>query len=356
MAPATIARILATLRTALAAAVREGLIALNPASAARAPRPAGCHPVVRTRKREQAAGRRTTPGRGGVGHPPPGHVPTRLPRRPVLRPVVAGRPVRATPSRTVRPHMVHSGPRRADVDGRRAGCLRRRPDPCRAAQSPASRRTIALDDATVAVLRHYRRQQQAEAEEWTIDSRGHVFTLPGRWPVLPSVASHTFTRRVRAQHLPPVRLHDLQHGAASLNFAAHDDLKAVQALLRHSSPATTANIYISVLPELARRRAQATANLLLTAARVKPDAGSSQAWPPPVLRRMCRDFADGVGIDPPAYVRGGLSDTPTITGDPSVQGAQAVRAATLLVLAARSAPARLGALWRPDRHRGSGVP
>jgi len=34
---------------------------------------------------------------------------------------------------------------------------------------------------------------------------------------------------------------------------------------------------LSVLPELAHRRAQATARLLLDAARVKPDAGNSQA-------------------------------------------------------------------------------
>jgi len=69
-----------------------------------------------------------------------------------------------------------------------------------------------------------------------------VFTVPDGRPVPPSVASHTFVRRVRALALPPVRLHDLRHGAASLNFAAHD-LKAVQALLGHSSPVTTAKIY-----------------------------------------------------------------------------------------------------------------
>ncbi len=56
MAPATIARILATLRTALAAVVREGLIVVNPASAARAPRPAGCHPVVWTRNANRRGG------------------------------------------------------------------------------------------------------------------------------------------------------------------------------------------------------------------------------------------------------------------------------------------------------------
>jgi integrase len=278
MAPATIARILATLRTALAAAVREGLIAVNPAAAARVPRPAGCHPVVWTSKREQA-------WRAGEPRPPVAvwdthHLAAFLRgcrddrffalwwlaalcglRRGELCGLTWSTVDLAERTLTVAEQVVC-------VDGR----IHVGPP-----KSLASRRTIALDDATVAVLRHHRRQQQAEAEEWTVDSRGHVFTLPDGRPVLPSVASHTFTRRVRAQHLPPVRLHDLRHGAASLNFAAHDDLKAVQALLGHSSPVTTAKIYISVLPELARRRAQATANMLLTAARVKPDAGSSQA-------------------------------------------------------------------------------
>lgn len=278
MAPATIARILATLRTALAGAVREGLIAVNPAAAARAPRPTGCHPVVWTNKREQA-------WRAGGPRPPVAvwdthHLTAFLRgcrderffalwwlaalcglRRGELCGLTWSTVDLDEQTLTVAEQVVC-------VDGR----IHVGPP-----KSLASRRTIALDDATVAVLRQHRRLQQAEAEDWTVDSRGHVFTLPDGRPVLPSVASHTFTRRIRALNLPPVRLHDLRHGAASLNFAAHNDLKAVQALLGHSSPVTTAQTYISVLPELAHRRAEATARLLLTAARVKPDAGNSQA-------------------------------------------------------------------------------
>ena len=278
MSPATIARILATLRTALAAAVREGLIVVNPAAAARPLRPTGCHPVVWTSKREQA-------WRAGGPRPPVAvwdinHLAAFLCgcrddrffalwwlaavcglRRGELCGLKWSTVDLAEQTLTVAEQVVcvdgktHVGP----------------------PKSLASRRTIALDGATVAVLRHHRRLQRAEAVSWAADSRGHVFTLPDGRPVPPSVASHTFMRRVRALALPPVRLHDLRHGAASLNFAAHDDLKAVQALLGHSSPVTTAKIYISILPELAHRRAQATAHLLLTAARVKPDAGNSQA-------------------------------------------------------------------------------
>jgi hypothetical protein len=35
--------------------------------------------------------------------------------------------------------------------------------------------------------------------------------------------------------MPPIRLHDLWHGAAMLAFAALADMKEVQRLLRHGS-------------------------------------------------------------------------------------------------------------------------
>jgi hypothetical protein len=64
-----------------------------------------------------------------------------------------------------------------------------------------------------------------------------------------------------------VRLHDLRHGAASLAHQAGADLKTLQDLLGHSSIVTTADTYTSVLPEGQRESADATAHLVLTAAR-----------------------------------------------------------------------------------------
>jgi hypothetical protein len=54
-----------------------------------------------------------------------------------------------------------------------------------------------------------------------------------------------------ARPRPPIRLHDLRHGAATLALAAGKDIKAVSAMLRHSSHKITGDIYASVLPELA---------------------------------------------------------------------------------------------------------
>jgi site-specific recombinase XerD len=78
--------------------------------------------------------------------------------------------------------------------------------------------------------------------------------------------------------LPPVRLHDLRHGAASLALAAGVDLKVVQEMLGHSSIVTTADIYTSVLSEIAHAAAEASATFILDAARNRLDlGGSSQA-------------------------------------------------------------------------------
>jgi len=64
---------------------------------------------------------------------------------------------------------------------------------------------------------------------------------------------------------PPIRLHDLRHGAATLALAAHTDLRTVQDMLGHTSYAFTADTYTAVLPEVAFQAAEATARLVLTA-------------------------------------------------------------------------------------------
>ncbi|MEV6039019.1 tyrosine-type recombinase/integrase [Nonomuraea sp. NPDC052116] len=69
-----------------------------------------------------------------------------------------------------------------------------------------------------------------------------------------------------ASGLPPVRLHDLRHGAA-LTLAAGADLRVVQGLLGHASIVLTADTYTSVLPQLYHDNARATARLVSSAAR-----------------------------------------------------------------------------------------
>ena len=62
--------------------------------------------------------------------------------------------------------------------------------------------------------------------------------------------------------LPPIRLHDLRHGAATLLLAAGHDMKVVQETLGLSSITIAADTYTSVLPQLARRSAEDVAALI----------------------------------------------------------------------------------------------
>jgi integrase len=49
--------------------------------------------------------------------------------------------------------------------------------------------------------------------------------------------------------------------------ASRTDLKIIQQMLGHSSIVTTADTYTSVLPETAHRAAEATADMIIEAAR-----------------------------------------------------------------------------------------
>ncbi|WP_018909471.1 tyrosine-type recombinase/integrase [Salinispora arenicola] len=141
-----------------------------------------------------------------------------------------------------------------------------------APKTPAGRRAVALDKHTVAVLRAHRRRQlddkakaAADGTPWT--DTGYVFTRTDGLPINPNYATTRFRKLVQRAGLPPVRLHDLRHGAASLAHEAGADLKTLQDLLGHSSIVITADTYTSVLPEVQRHCADATAHLVLAAAR-----------------------------------------------------------------------------------------
>ncbi|REE96653.1 phage integrase family protein [Thermomonospora umbrina] len=62
--------------------------------------------------------------------------------------------------------------------------------------------------------------------------------------------------------LPPIRLHDLRHGAATFLLAAGYDMKVVQTTLRLSSITVAADTYTSLLPQLARQSAEDAAIIL----------------------------------------------------------------------------------------------
>ncbi|MEV6647046.1 site-specific integrase [Amycolatopsis sp. NPDC051371] len=131
-------------------------------------------------------------------------------------------------------------------------------------KTETSVRTLALDHGLVAALRALRAERRQERAGEPV---GFLFTNRYGGPLSPGHVTHAFRRLVAEAGLPPIRLHDLRHGAASLSLAAGNDLKVVQAMLGHSSIVLTADTYTSVLPCLAHQAAEATAALVLAAAR-----------------------------------------------------------------------------------------
>ena len=97
-------------------------------------------------------------------------------------------------------------------------------------------------------------------------------------------ARSRFTRLAAREGLPPVRLHDLRHGAATLALAAGTDLKVIQAMLGHASIVLTADTCTSVLPGVVRHTAEAIAAEILRAARTPPGAHARQGRQPGLTR------------------------------------------------------------------------
>src|SRR5689334_2834351 len=133
-----------------------------------------------------------------------------------------------------------------------------------APKTDGSEATIALDTTTAALLReHLERQDQLrEAAGLCWVENGLVFTQPDGSMIHPDHISRRFKEAITEAGLPPIRLHDLRHGAATLALAGGADIKTVQAMLRHSTIALTANTYTSVLPQVARDAAEAAAALV----------------------------------------------------------------------------------------------
>jgi integrase len=135
-------------------------------------------------------------------------------------------------------------------------------------KTAASARTLALDRSTVAVLTAHRAHQRAAAGVERPD--GFVFAHRDGRPYSPSYLTHHFRALQELHGLPPIRFHDLRHGAATLALAAGADLKAIQDMLGHASIVLTADTYTSVLPEVARRTAEGIAALVMSAGRNPP--------------------------------------------------------------------------------------
>ena len=289
IAASTVDRVRATLRSALNAAVREGLIAANPLAQVRLDKPVRPHPVIWTDERVEAWRR--------DGTRPPVAVWTlrqvvsfltgvENDRLAALWWLIALRGLRRGEAAALDRDDLDSESRELTITRQ----LIALPGElyCGPPKSRASIRTIALDEAgtrrlvdqalrqTVELLRHQftdQRRSDARARTGPGWRQGRpMFTYADGRPIRPEYLTHRFRMLIKELDLPPIRLHDLRHGAATLALASHTDLKVIQQMLGHSSIVTTADTYTSVLPETAHRAAQATADMVMKSARTVPGA------------------------------------------------------------------------------------
>ncbi len=114
------------------------------------------------------------------------------------------------------------------------------------------RRTVSLDADTVAELRRHRRHQLEErlvaGSEW--GDHDLVFTDEMGSPLHPNRITIGFKRLAIAAGLPPIRLHDLRHTAATLALSAGIHPKIVSERLGHSTISITLDTYSHVIENL----------------------------------------------------------------------------------------------------------
>jgi integrase len=131
-------------------------------------------------------------------------------------------------------------------------------------KSNRSRRTVALDAGTVAVLKAHRARQFEErlaaGPAWT--ETGLVFVRENGTGLDPVWVSRRFDRLAADTGLPDIRLHDVRHSWATAALGAGVPLKVVSERLGHSSVSITADTYQHVIEGMDRQAASAVAGLI----------------------------------------------------------------------------------------------
>lgn len=126
------------------------------------------------------------------------------------------------------------------------------------------RRMMAIDPLTLAALELRRDAQAVEKrvarELW--EATGYVFTDELGRAIHPQRVSVLFRNIVREAELPPIRLHDLRHTAATLALTAGIHPKVVAERLGHSAVGITLDTYSHVVGELQADAAARVAALI----------------------------------------------------------------------------------------------
>jgi integrase len=170
-------------------------------------------------------------------------------------------------------------------------------------KSESGERTIKLDSETRTLLQLWRERQDKERAEWEAHAKswkrtGLVFTWEDGGAYHPEYLSQVFMRLIKKLGLPPVRLHDLRHCAATLSLAAGLHMKAIQTLLGHSSYSLTADTYTSVLPQFEEAQAEAPLALVPRRSPARREVAEAPAGEPAVPTEEGAVPTDGEGPVP----------------------------------------------------------
>lgn len=154
--------------------------------------------------------------------------------------------------------------RRAQVDGE-----------LDSTKSEDSERILVIDQATADVLKAWRKRQLEERMAWGAawTDSGRVWTREDGTPLRPEWISVRFDTLATRVGLPPVTLHGLRHGAATMQLAAGVLPKVVSENLGHANVAFTMDTYASVAEELGEDAAARIAAFVPRRARSVPNEG-----------------------------------------------------------------------------------
>ncbi len=131
-------------------------------------------------------------------------------------------------------------------------------------KTKAGARIVALDRDTVAALASWKRRQAQErlaaGASWA-DS-GLVFVDEHGVPPHPETLTRWWREAVERAGLPPIRLHDARHTAATVLLRAGVPVKVVSQRLGHADVAVTMRIYQHVTAQDDRQAAEALGRAL----------------------------------------------------------------------------------------------
>lgn len=141
----------------------------------------------------------------------------------------------------------------------------------RETKTAGSRRPIALDDITIALLRQHRQAQKENrilfGPAYQAQNFDYVCTWPDGKLMDPDYITHAFPRILKILNLPSVRFHDLRHTSATMLLKAGINPKVVSERLGHTDIRITLNTYSHVLPDMQKEAAEKLAKNIYTTPR-----------------------------------------------------------------------------------------